>query len=38
MSYTLVNADQATHTRILLVSLISSMAVTWIVIALSLSQ
>jgi hypothetical protein len=38
MNHTLINADHATHTRILFVSLISSIAVTWIVIALSLSQ
>jgi len=38
VNYTIANADQATHLRVVLVALMSSIVVAWIAIALSMSQ
>ena len=35
MSYTIMTADQATHVRIVLVALISSIVIAWIAMAIS---
>ena len=38
MNYLLINADRATHLKVLLVALLSSIAVSWIGIALKMAQ
>jgi hypothetical protein len=38
MNYTIATADHATHLRVVLVALMSSIAITWIAIALSMAR